>query len=526
MPSSNKKDKIKELLKKHHEILSQSHISKLFSEDINRAKKFTTQFSDLYVDYSKNFITNETLDLLLQYAASSNLETTINAMFKGEKINHTEDRAALHVALRGKSKLKLENIEIENDIKNELKKIKSFVCDVHEKKITGWTNKSFDTFVNIGAGGSDLGSKMAVKGLAEYRLGNTHSFFISNVDPDEIESIKKKINPETTLFIISSKSSSTLETITNANTLKSWMVESGCKNINKHFFVVSSNMKLIKDFGLSEDNLFKIWDWVGGRFSLWSAAGLPTALAIGFENFEKMLTGAFAMDQHFLNESPQNNIPVILALIDFWYIRFFNTSTHALIPYDESLRYLPEHLAQLFMESNGKSTDLSGRKINHETGSIAWGTVGTNAQHSISQLLHQGKHLIPIDFLVPLQKNGDQQHHQLLLANCLAQSRALMLGENNSKMHLHFEGSRPSTTILYKKLTPELLGTLIAMYEHRVFIQGQLLEVNPFDQFGVELGKKITLDVLESIKDKKSISELDSSTKNLIAIYKNHKKTE
>ena len=216
--------------------------------------------------------------------------------------------------------IKLENIEIENDIKNELKKIKSFVCDVHEKKITGWTNKSFDTFVNIGAGGSDLGSKMAVKGLAEYRLGNTRSFFISNVDPDEIESIKKKINPETTLFIISSKSSSTLETITNANTLKSWMVESGCKNINKHFFVVSSNMKLIKDFGLSEDNLFKIWDWVGGRFSLWSAAGLPAALAIGFENFEKMLTGAFAMDQHFLNESPQNNIPVILALIDFWYI--------------------------------------------------------------------------------------------------------------------------------------------------------------------------------------------------------------
>ena len=526
MSSLNNKDKIKELLKRNHEALSDININTLFNEDKNRAKKFTIQFSDLYIDYSKNIITDETLDLLLQYALSNNIETIISGMFNGEKINTTEERAALHVALRGNSKLKLKNIEIESDVKNELKKIKSFVSNVHEKKIRGWTNKPFDTFINIGTGGADLGSKMVVSALEKYRLNNTKSFFISNIDPEQLESTMKKINPETTLFIISSKSSETMETITNARTLKSWMIQSGCSDINKHFFVVSSNSKIIKDFGIKEDNLFKIWDWVGGRFSLWSAVGLPIALSVGFENFEKMLSGAFSMDQHFLNEAPKNNIPITLALIDFWYINFFEAYAQAFIPYDESLKYMPTYLAQLFMESNGKSSDLSGNKINHKTGSIILGSVGTNSQHSINQLLHQGKHLIPIDFLAPLYKEGNQQHHQLLLANCLAQSRALMLGESNSKLQLNFEGNKPSTTILYKELTPELLGTLIAMYEHRVFIQGLLLEVNSFDQYGVELGKKIALDVMDSVQNKKDTSDLDLSTKNLIAIYKNYKNNE
>ena len=528
MSSSINKKTIRKQLSEHHKALSKFHLRDLFTQDRDRGKNFTTQFANLYIDFSKNIITNETLDLLLEYAKTLNIKKSIDAMFHGEKINVTEKRAALHFALRAKpgKTLGLEDSGVIKKIKDELQKIKEFVSLVNDKKLTGWTNKPLDTFVNIGIGGSDLGPKMVVRALNQYCVNKTHSFFISNIDYEQIESLKKRINPETTLFIISSKSFNTIETITNANTLKSWMLKSGCNEISRHFAAVSSNLEAAEKFGIKKENTFKIWDWVGGRFSLWSAIGLPIALAIGFENFEKILLGAHKMDEHFINQTPEENIPVILALIDYWYINFFGAETQAFIPYDESLKYLPTYLSQLFMESNGKSTDLSGNTVDYKTGAIAWGAIGTNSQHSISQLLHQGKHMIPIDFLAPLSKKGNQKHHELLLANCLAQSRALMQGESNAKSHQHIDGNKPSTTILYDVLTPELLGSLLAMYEHRVFVQGLLLEINSFDQYGVELGKKMALDISKNIAQKEKNIDVDSSTQNLIDIYKKSREKE
>ena len=528
MSSSINKKTIRKQLSEHHKALSKFHLRDLFTQDRDRGKNFTSQFANLHIDFSKNILTNETLDLLLEYAKTLNIKKSINAMFRGEKINVTEKRAVLHFALRAKPEetLGLEDSGVIKKIKDELQKIKEFVSLVNDKRLTGWTNKPLDTFVNIGIGGSDLGPKMVVRALNQYRVNKTHSFFISNIDYEQIESLKKRINPETTLFIISSKSFNTIETITNANTLKSWMLKSGCNEISRHFAAVSSNLEAAEKFGIKKGNTFKIWDWVGGRFSLWSAIGLPIALAIGFENFEKILLGAHKMDEHFINQTPEKNIPVTLALIDYWYINFFGTKTQAFIPYDESLKYLPAYLSQLFMESNGKSTDLSGNTVDYKTGAIAWGAIGTNSQHSISQLLHQGKHMTPIDFLAPLSKKGNQKHHELLLANCLAQSCALMQGESNAKSHQHIDGNKPSTTILYDVLTPELLGSLLAMYEHRVFVQGLLLEINSFDQYGIELGKKMALNISKNIAQKEKNIDADSSTQNLIDIYKKSREKE
>ena len=525
MSSINKKA-LKKQLSEHYKSLSKSHLSDLFNDDDNRGINFTTKLSNLFIDFSKNHITKETLTLLFKYADALDIKKSIDAMFSGEKINITEKRAALHPALRGKLKKiqASDDSKITEEIEGEIKNIKKFTSLIHNKKLKGWTDKPFDTFVNIGIGGSDLGPKMVVNALNDYRKNETRSFFISNIDYEQIESLKKKINPETTLFIISSKSFSTVETITNANTIKSWIVECGCNDISRHFVIVSANEEAAKEFGIKKENLFKTWDWVGGRFSLWSAVGLPISLAIGFDNFEKMLSGAYQMDKHFSTQSLEKNIPVMLALIDFWHINFFGSKTHAIIPYDESLKDLPSYLSQLFMESNGKSTDVYGEKIEHNTGAIVWGEIGTNSQHSIGQLLHQGKHIVPVDFLAPLSKKGDQKHHQLLLANCFAQSRALMQGDIDKKSFLQYDGNRPSTTILFKELTPEILGSLLSMFEHRVFVQGLLLEINPFDQFGVELGKKIALEISEILGEKETNINVDSSTKNLIAIYKESKK--
>ncbi|MEE2999882.1 MAG: glucose-6-phosphate isomerase [Pseudomonadota bacterium] len=526
MSSSINKKTIEKKLKEHYEKLSKSHLSDFFNDDKNRGKGFSVELSNLFIDFSKNHITKETLTLLSEYAETLDIKSSIDAMFSGKKINTTEERAALHPALRSKSeKIKgAEDGKIREKIENELQKIKNFTSLVHDKKTTGWTNKPIDTFVNIGIGGSDLGPKMVVNALNQYRKNKTHSFFISNIDFEQIELLKRKINPETTLFIISSKSFTTIETITNANTIKSWLIKSGCDDADRHFAIVTANREAAKEFGVKNENIFQIWDWVGGRFSLWSAVGLSISLAIGFDNFEKMLSGAYEMDEHFLKQPLEKNIPITLALIDFWYICFHNRKTHAIIPYDESLRYLPSYLSQLFMESNGKSTDLCGEKINYDTGAIIWGEVGTNSQHSIGQLLHQGKHVVPIDFLAPLSKKGNQKHHELLLANCFAQSRTLMLGDNNENSHLQFDGNKPSTTILYNELNPKTLGSLLAMYEHRVFAQGLLLEINSFDQYGIELGKKMALEISENLQQKEININIDSSTKNLMAIYKESKK--
>ncbi len=521
MSSSVEKENISQQLTAHYQAMRSIHMRDLFMHDKQRANKFSRQFSELHIDYSKNIISSETLDLLFQFAKASNIETSIKAMFSGDKINITENRAVLHTILRSnpEQRLELDNIDVVEQVHNELEKIKHFVTKVHDASIKGWTGKPFDTFVNIGIGGSDLGPRMVVDALNEYRQGNTRSFFISNIDYQTIDELIKTTNPETTLFIISSKSFNTIETLTNASTLKIWMQESGCTDINKHFFAISNNQQATNDFGIDPENVFKVWDWVGGRFSLWSATGLSIALAVGFDNFESLLSGARDMDEHFRQSSVEENIPVVLALIDYWYNNYFDAQTHAFIPYDESLRLFPDYLSQLFMESNGKSSDISGHRIDYKTMPVSWGSTGTQAQHAYFQLLHQGTQMVPVDFLAPLSKKGGKKHHSLLLANCFAQSQALMLGENNSEPHKHFVGNKPSTTILYSELTPKTLGCLLAMYEHRTFVQGVLWQINSFDQYGVELGKKLAMNIYNNL-DSKTISEdMDSSTKNLIELY-------
>ena len=522
MTPSNDKQSIFDQLSAHFKAMQNIHLRDLFMHDPHRGKNYTQQLPSLYIDFSKNILTNETLGLLFKFATASQVEESIRAMFTGEKINITENRAVLHTALRSNvdQEIEIDNNDIVGPVHAELKKIKQFVTTIHDKSYRGWTNKPIDTFVNIGIGGSDLGPKMVVDALEKYRQGETRSFFISNIDYQAIEFLQKSINPETTLFIVSSKSFNTIETLTNAETLKTWMQQFGCDDLSKHFIAVSNNLDATNEFGIKAENVFRLWDWVGGRFSLWSAIGLPIALAIGFDNFEDLLAGAHEMDEHFSKTPIEKNIPVILALIDYWYSNFFDAETHAFIPYDESLKLFPDYLSQLFMESNGKSFDLNGHRVDYKTMPIVWGSAGTNSQHSYFQLLHQGTHFVPIDFLVPLSKRGDKKHHAQLLANCLAQSQSLMQGENNSDPNKHFSGNKPSTTILYSELTPKTLGSLIAMYEHRTFVQGLLWQINSFDQYGVELGKKLAVDIYKNLQGTKTVEDLDSSTQNLISLYK------
>jgi len=524
MTSSKDKHQIREQLSAHYGAMQNIHLRDLFMHDPQRAKTYTQQLANLHIDYSKNIITNETLEILHQYACVSKVEDSIKAMFSGEKINSSENRAVLHTALRStpNQKLEIDNEDIIGKVHAELNRIKQFVTNIHDKSYRGWTNKAIDTFVNIGVGGSDLGPKMVVDALGKYHQGDTQSLFISNIDYQAIETLQKSINPETTLFIISSKSFNTIETLINAETLKKWMQESGCNDLNKHFIAVSNNLDAAKEFGIKSDNIFEIWDWVGGRFSLWSSIGLSIALSIGFDNFEELLAGAHEIDEHFSKSPIEKNIPVTLALIDFWYSNFFDADSHAFIPYDESLKLFPDYLSQLFMESNGKSSDLNGHQVKYKTMPIVWGSTGANSQHSFFQLLHQGTHFVPIDFLVPLSKQGNKKHHAQLLANCFAQSKALMQGENSTDPNKHFPGNKPSTTILYSELSPNVLGSLIAMYEHRTFVQGLLWNINSFDQYGVELGKKLAAGIYDHMEETVSPEGQDSSTQNLIDLYKQY----
>jgi glucose-6-phosphate isomerase len=521
MSITTNKQKISKLLVAQCKAMKGIHMRDMFGHDEKRAAKFSKQFANLHIDYSKNLISTDILNLLIEYAETLDIDASIKAMFDGEKINTSENRAVLHTALRSEisQKLIVDDVDVIKQVHTELEKIGQFVNNFHSGAVKGWTDKPIDTFVNIGVGGSDLGAKLVVDALSEFHIPNIRSYFISNIDYQVIDDLKKTIDPETTLFIVSSKSFNTLETKTNAETLKNWLQETGCKEINKQFVAISSNLQATKEFGISPENVFQIWDWVGGRFSLWSAIGLPIALTVGFDNFKSLLTGAREMDEHFKQTSLENNIPVILALIDYWYSNYFEAETHAFIPYDESLKFFPDYLSQLFMESNGKSTSLSGHKLDDETMPITWGAIGTNSQHAFFQLIHQGTHLIPIEFLAPLSKKGNQEHHRLLLANCFAQSQALMQGESNTDPHKHFDGNKPSTTILYSELTPKTLGSLLSMYEHRTFVQGLLWEINSFDQWGVELGKKLASIIYSSLDTKKIDGEMDSSTKNLIELY-------
>lgn len=515
------------------------HLKELFAYDKNRFNKFSIKLDDLLFDFSKNLINDETFDILLKLAEESKIKEHTERMFSGEKINFTENRAVLHTALRdkSKSKLMLDGRNIKNDISDVLKRIKMFVDDIHSGNHKGYTGKSINTIVNIGIGGSDLGPRMVCEALKPYAVKGFKVHFVSNVDGTDIYETLKQINPETTLFIIASKTFTTQETLTNANTAKNWfLTHTSFDNIKKHFIAISTNEEAVKEFGISSQNMFEFWDWVGGRYSMWSAIGISIALYTGFETFEKLLQGAYEADVHFRTMPYERNIPVIMALLGIWYNNYFGFNSQAVIPYDQYLSKLPEFLQQLDMESNGKYVDVSNKKIDYNTGNIIWGTAGTNAQHSFFQLIHQGTQKIPVDFIAPVKSHNETgNHHNILLSNMIAQSEALMKGKTEEEViaemqkaghdesqikkilpHKVFAGNRPSSTFLLKKVTPETLGKLIAFYEHKVFVQGIIWRINSFDQWGVELGKQLAKRILPELESESKVDTHDNSTNALI----------
>ena len=498
-------------LKEHHLKMQSFNLKKAFY-NTNRKIEFTFKAANFSIDFSKNLIQKETLNLLVNLAKETALKDAINKLFSGDIINETENRAVLHTALRNfdDEPILVDKNDIKPEIKKSLLKIEQFTKNVISGEKKGYTNKKFTDIVNIGIGGSDLGPKMVVESLQFYKNHlNTH--FVSNIDGDHVQEVLKKLNPETTLFVIVSKTFTTQETITNANTIKKWFLQSATtKDIKHNFVAVSTNLKKVTNFGIDINNVFTMWNWVGGRFSLWSAVGLSIALSIGYDNFKELLQGANQMDNHFKNTDFNKNIPVLAALISIWYNNFYLTESEAVLPYSQYLTNLPSFLQQLSMESNGKSVDRSGKKINYQTGNIIWGNVGTNMQHAFMQLIHQGTKMIPIDF-IGFKKSlyNNENHHDKLMANFYGQSFALAFGKSKENVHLDlkfngqsnkinqllnykiFEGSKPSTTILFDTLTPENLGSLIAFYEHKIFVQGVIWNIFSFDQFGVELGKEL-----------------------------------
>ncbi|MEO9873059.1 glucose-6-phosphate isomerase [Ekhidna sp.] len=505
-------------------VSEKTDIQKLLKEN-SREDDLTFDHKDFYFDFSKNELTKEVLDQSINLAKECHLEEAIKAMFDGSKINETENRKVLHTALRaGKN----------SDVLYELEKIKSFTGKLHKGEWIGFSGKKITDIVNIGIGGSDLGPKIITHALKPY-WKNINPHFVSNVDAAQLVETLEHLNPETTLFIIASKTFTTQETITNAISARSWFLQNGGSevDVSKHFVAVSTNESAVVDFGISSENMFEFWDWVGGRFSLWSAIGLSIASAIGYEHFEKLLAGAREMDEHFMNADLEENIPVISAMIGVWYNNFLNYDSFAILPYDHRLRFLPSYLQQVDMESNGKSIDRSGNKITHQTGPIIWGEPGTNGQHAFYQLIHQGSKIVPCEFIaIAKPAHNHDDHHEKLLANFFAQSEALLTGKKrdqvlkelgedanqtliNSKI---FEGNRPSTSILIKELTPFNLGKLIAFYEHRVFTQGVIWNIFSFDQWGVELGKQLSKPILEEIRSRKE-GDHDTSTNSLMRAY-------
>ena len=507
-------------LNRHFNEVKDLHLKNLFTDDASRKEKFSISFEDLSVDYSKNRITQKTIDLLIDLANQVGLKDAIQQYFSGEKINTTENRAVLHTALRSTSEedILVDGKNIKPKIQTSLRKIKAFNKKVISGKWKGYTDKPITDIVNIGIGGSDLGPNMIVNSLRFYKNHlNTH--FVSNIDGDHISEILKKINPETTLFVIVSKTFTTQETLTNANTVRDWFLQQKgvtLFDIPKHFVAVSTNIEKVTNFGIDKNNVFPMWNWVGGRFSLWSSVGLSISLSVGFDNFRKLLDGAEAMDLHFKNEEFNKNIPVILAVLSIWYNNFFGSETEVVLPYSQYLNELPPYLQQAIMESNGKSVDRNGEKVNYQTGTIVWGSTGTNMQHAFMQLVHQGTKLIPADFIGYKESLYElTDHHTKLMANFYAQSNALAFGKTKQEVYLElkttgdfdkinqllpykvFEGNKPSNTILFKKLTPFSLGKLIAMYEHKIFTQGIIWNIFSYDQFGVELGKELAKKILQ-----------------------------
>ena len=504
-------------LRDHFNEIKDIKIQDLYKHD-DRQKNFSLALNDLSVDFSKNRITSETIKLLVDLAKEIGLQEAIESQFNGEVINVTENRAVLHTALRSNSEdpVLVEGKNIKPQIQTALRKIRSFSNKVISGKWKGYTGKSITDIVNIGIGGSDLGPDMIVESLQYYKNHlNTH--FVSNVDGDHVSEIMKRLDPETTLFVIVSKTFTTQETITNAETLKNWFLKSATIfDIPKHFVAVSTNLAAVDNFGIDKANVFTMWNWVGGRFSLWSAVGLSISLSVGFENYKALLDGAEEMDIHFRNESFETNIPVILALLSVWYNNFYDAETEAVLPYSQYLKKLPDYLQQAIMESNGKGVDRNGDKIDYQTGTIVWGSTGTNMQHAFMQLVHQGTKLIPADFIGYKESlYGLTDHHKKLMANYYGQIDALAFGKTKEDVHLElqvsgnadkintllpfkvFEGNRPSNAILFDKLTPKSLGKLVALYEHKIFTQGIIWNIYSYDQFGVELGKELAKKLLK-----------------------------
>lgn len=513
-------------------LMKSFNLRQAFEQDTNRFDRFHVEFEDFLLDYSKNLIDDEVMSLLCRWAEERHLKEAIKQVFNGEKFNSTEGRAVLHTALRNRSgkPIKVDGKDVMPDVLAVLDKMHDFSDAVRSGKWLGATGKKIADVINIGIGGSDLGPSMAANALTAYRDQNIRLHFVSNVDGTDIAENLKQCNPETTLFIVSSKTFTTQETMTNANTARDWLVSAlGEKAVSKHFVAVSTNADEVQKFGINPDNMFVFWNWVGGRYSMWSAIGLSLMIGIGYDNFIQMLEGAHAMDNHFKSADFSENLPVILGLIGAWYAGYMGAESYAVLPYDQYLNRLPAYLQQLDMESNGKSVDREGKTVTYPTGPILFGEPGTNGQHSFYQLIHQGTHLIPVDFIAPIHSlNETGNHHDILLANVIAQGEALMRGKNREELLAEgveerlipfkiFEGNRPSNTILIDKITPYTFGMLIAMYEHKVFVQGVLWNINSFDQFGVELGKQLAKKVLPELMDKNQELKHDSSTNALIS---------
>ncbi|MFN8243365.1 MAG: glucose-6-phosphate isomerase [Ferruginibacter sp.] len=516
-------------LLQHRNLFDQVHMRDLFYNDSDRFSSFSILQEDLLFDYSKNIITENTLSLLLQLAGEAGLRKAIEAMFTGEKINETEQRAVLHTALRNFSgnPVLTDGRDIMPEIKAVQAQMQDFCRQIHSGSWKGFTGKPIRYIVNIGIGGSDLGPVMVTEALRPYWVEGIQTFFVSNVDGTHIAETLKRVNPEETLFLVASKTFTTQETMTNALTAKAWFLEAAKdeKAVAKHFVALSTNKTAVEAFGIDPVNMFVFWDWVGGRYSLWSAIGLSIALTIGYENFEALLKGAYAADKHFRETDFENNIPVIMALVGIWYTNFWGAATEAILPYDQYLHRFAAYFQQGNMESNGKYTDRNGNRVDYPTGPVIWGEPGTNGQHAFYQLIHQGTQLIPCDFIAPaISHNPIGDHHTKLLSNFFAQTEALMNGKEDSNPYRQFEGNRPSNSFLLKQVTPFTLGKLIAFYEHKIFVQGIIWNIYSFDQFGVELGKQLANKILPELGDEQPVEGHDSSTNGLINAYKAFRK--
>ena len=528
----------------HHSKIKDIHMRDLFDQDSDRASRFSAHFDDILVDFSKNRITEETMSLLFDLARETHVAEAIEKMFSGDRINETENRAVLHIALRNRSNspIYVDGKDVMPEVNAVLRQMEGFSGQVISGDWKGYTGKPIGDIINIGIGGSDLGPVMVTEALKPYSKPHINVHFVSNVDGTHMAETLKRLNPETALFMIASKTFTTQETMTNAHTARKWFLEHAGdeKHIERHFVAISTNEKEVAKFGINTANMFRFWDWVGGRYSLWSAIGLSIACSIGFKNFEELLEGAHLMDKHFREAPFEKNIPVILALIGIWYNNFFDAQSEAILPYDQYMHRFPAYFQQGNMESNGKGTDRNGKRVGYETGPILWGEPGTNGQHAFYQLIHQGTKLIPCDFLAPaVSHNPVGDHHRILLSNFFAQTEALMKGKTEEEVkeelkrgnlsdedmekilpHKVFYGNRPTNSILFKQLTPRTLGSLIAMYEHKIFVQGVIWNIYSFDQWGVELGKQLAGKILKELETADKITSHDASTNSLINAYK------